>query len=67
MLKDVAEVKASERDDKEKLERNTKQIVEKLRRQMANLVDMCADGDISREVFHSKKKELEDQISNPEK
>ena len=66
MLKDVAEVKAPERDDKEKRERNTKQI-EKLRRQMANLVDMCADGDISREVFRSKKKKLEDQISNLEK
>lgn len=66
MLKDVAEVQAPERNDKEKLERNNKQL-EKLRRQMANLVDMCADGDISREVIRSKKKKLEDQISNLEK
>ena len=28
---------------------------------------MCADGDISREVFRSKKKKLEDQILNLEK
>lgn len=66
MLSDVAEVKAPERNDKEKLERNMKQL-DKLHKQMANLVDMCADGDISREVFRSKKKKLEDQISNIEK
>ena len=41
--------------------------LDKLHKQMANLVDMCADGDISREVFRSKKKKLEDQISNIEK
>ena len=62
MLNDVAEVKAPERNDKEKLERNMKQL-DKLRKQMANLVDMCSEGDISREVFRSKKKKLEDQIS----
>ena len=66
MLSDVAEVKAPERNDKEKLECNMKQL-DKLHKQMANLVDMCADGDISREVFRSKKKKLEDQISNIEK
>ena len=66
MLSDVAEVKALERNDKEKLERNMKQL-DKLHKQMANLVDMCADGDIFREVFRSKKKKLEDQISNIEK
>ena len=66
MAQDVAEVKAPERDDKERLEANNRQI-EKLNRQLANLVDMCADGDISREVFRSKKKKLEVQISNLEK
>lgn len=66
MAQDVAEVKAPERNDKERLEANNRQI-EKLNRQLANLVDMCADGDISREVFRSKKKKLEDQISNLEK
>lgn len=66
MAQDVAEVKAPERDDKERLEVNNRQI-EKLNRQLANLVDMCSEGDISREVFRSKKKKLEDQISNLEK
>ena len=66
MAQDVAEVKAPERNDKERLEANNRQI-EKLNRQLANLVDMCSEGDISREVFRSKKKKLEDQISNLEK
>ena len=66
MAQDVAEVKALERNDKERLEANNRQI-EKLNRQLANLVDMCSEGDISREVFRSKKKKLEDQISNLEK
>ncbi len=66
MAQDVAEVKAPERNDKERLDANNRQI-EKLNRQLANLVDMCSEGDISREVFRSKKKKLEDQISNLEK
>ena len=66
MAQDVAEVKAPKRNDKERLEANNRQI-EKLNRQLANLVDMCSEGDISREVFRSKKKKLEDQISNLEK
>lgn len=66
MAQDVAEVKAPEKNDKERLEANNRQI-EKLNRQLANLVDMCSEGDISREVFRSKKKKLEDQISNLEK
>lgn len=66
MLKDVAEVKAPERNDKERLEQNQRQI-DKFNRQLDNLVSMCADGDISREVFRSKKKKLEDQILSLEK
>ena len=66
MAQDVAEVKAPERNDKERLEANNRQM-EKLNRQLANLVDMCSEGDISREVFRSKKKKLEDQISKLEK
>ena len=41
--------------------------IDKFKRQIDNLVNMCADGDISREVFRSKKKKLEDQILNLEK
>lgn len=66
MAQDVAEVKAPERNDKERLEQNQRQI-DKFNRQLDNLVSMCADGDISREVFRSKKKKLEDQILNLEK
>ena len=66
MAQDVAEVKAPERNDKERLEQNQRQI-DKFKRQIDNLVNMCADGDISREVFRSKKKKLEDQILNLEK
>ena len=66
MAQDVAEIKAPERNDKERIEQNQRQI-DKLNRQLANLVDMCSEGDISREVFRSKKKKLEDQISNLEK
>ncbi len=47
MAQDVAEVKAPERNDKERLDANNRQI-EKLNRQLANLVDMCSEGDISR-------------------
>ena len=39
MAQDVAEVKAPERNDKERLEANNRQI-EKLNRQLANLVDI---------------------------
>lgn len=66
MAQDVAEVKVPERNDKERREANNRQI-EKLNRQLANLVDMCSEGEISREVFRSKKRKLEDQISNLEK
>ncbi|SFR92143.1 recombinase family protein, partial [[Clostridium] aminophilum] len=65
MAQDVAEVKTPEHNDRERLEQNQKQI-DKLNRQLANLVDMCSEGDISREVFRSKKKKLEDQIANIE-
>lgn len=42
MAQDVAEVKAPERNDKERLDANNRQI-EKLNRQLANLVDMCSE------------------------
>lgn len=66
MEQDVAEVKAPERNDKESLEQNQRQI-DKFNRQLDNIISMCIDGDISREVFRSKKKKLEDQILNLEK
>jgi DNA invertase Pin-like site-specific DNA recombinase len=66
MAGDLKDVQESDRNDKEKIENNIKQI-DKLKRQIATLVDMCSEGDISREVFRQKKEKLEDQIANLEK
>lgn len=52
--------------DEEKVERNIQQI-DRFKKQIATLVDMCSEGDISRETFRQKKKKLEDQIMNLEK
>lgn len=52
--------------DKDWFENNIKQI-DKLKKQIAVLIDMCTEGDISREVFRQKKQKLEDQIINLEK
>ena len=61
MTGDLLDVKVSDCDGKEKVESNIRQI-DRLKKQMAVLVDMCTDGDISREVFRQKKQKLEDQI-----
>ena len=55
LAQDVVEVKATERNDKEKPEQKQRQI-DKFNRQIYNLVSMCSDRDVSREVFCSKKK-----------
>ncbi len=61
MAGDLLDVRVNESDDKEKIESNIRQI-DKLKKQMAVLVDMCTEGDISREVFRQKNQKLEDQI-----
>ncbi len=61
MAGDLLDVKISDCDGKEKVESNIRQI-DRLKKQIAVLVDMCTDGDISREVFRQKKQKLEDQI-----
>ena len=66
MAGDLLTVNLTEPDDKEKVENNTRQI-DKLKKQIAVLIDMCSEGDISREVFRQKKQKLEDQINNLEK
>ncbi len=66
MSKDLMELHTSGSDDKEKLENNIRQI-DKLKKQLAVLVDMCSEGDISREVFRTKKEKLESQIELLEK
>ena len=66
MAGDLMDFNSTGANDKERVENNIRQI-DKLRKQMAVLVDMCSEGDISREVFRQKKQKLEDQISNLEK
>ena len=66
MAGDLMNFQVTGTNDVEKVERNTRQI-DKLKKQMATLVDMCSEGDISREVYRQKKKKLEDQIINLEK
>lgn len=67
MAGDLLEVRMTDGlSDKDKVENNIKQI-DKLKKQIAVLVDMCTEGDISREVFRQKKQKLEDQIINLEK
>ena len=66
MAGDLLDVRMTDgSSDKEKVENNIKQI-DKLKKQIAVLVDMCTEGDISREVFRQKKQKLEDQIINLE-
>ena len=67
MAGDLLEVRMTDGStDKDKVENDIKQI-DKLKKQIAVLVDMCTEGDISREVFRQKKQKLEDQIINLEK
>jgi DNA invertase Pin-like site-specific DNA recombinase len=67
MAGDLLDVRMTDgSSDKEKVENNIKQI-DKLKKQIAVLVDMCTEGDISREVFRQKKQKLEDQIMSLEK
>ena len=65
MAGDLFEVRTTGANDKEKVENNIKQI-DKLKKQIEVLIDMCTEGDISREVFRQKKQKLEDQIINLE-
>ncbi|MBO6208610.1 MAG: recombinase family protein [Lachnospiraceae bacterium] len=66
MAGDLINVPMVEANDRERVENNIRQI-DKLKKQIATLVDMCSEGDISREVFRQKKKKLDDQIINLEK
>ena len=66
MAGDLLDVQVTSTVDKEIVENNIRQI-DKLKKQIAVLVDMCTEGDISREVFRQKKEKLEDQIMNLEK
>jgi cell division septum initiation protein DivIVA len=66
MADDLKEYKRTDTREREKIEYNTRTI-EKSKRQLEVLVDLCTNGDISVEVFRQKKKKLEDQIKKLEK
>lgn len=66
MAEDLKDINCSSNNDQEKVEYNIRQI-DKLKEKIAVLVDMCTEGDISREAFRQKKQKLEDQIVSLEK
>ena len=55
MANDLLDVRTDGVNHKERIERNIEQI-DKLKKKMAVLVDMCSEGDISREVFARRRK-----------
>lgn len=61
MIGEINSISKSQSLEKEKIESNIKEI-DKLKGKIAVLVDLCTDGDISKEVFREKKQKLEDQI-----
>lgn len=61
MAEDICKINKSESIDKSTIEANIREI-DKLKARIDNLLDMCADGDISKERFREKKAQLEDQI-----
>lgn len=65
MVGEITSISKSTSLDKDKIEVNIREI-DKLKGKIAVLVDLCTDGDISKEVFREKKQKLEDQIENLE-
>ena len=61
MIGEIHSIKNTKSVEKDKIESNIKEI-DKLKGKIAVLVDLCAEGDISREIFRDKKQKIEDQI-----
>ena len=61
MIGEIHSIKNTKSVEKDKIEANIKEI-DKLKGKIAVLVDLCAEGDISREIFRDKKQKIEDQI-----
>ncbi len=61
MAEDICKLNKAEIIDKSTIEANIREI-DKLKARIDNLLDMCADGDISKERFREKKAKIEDQI-----
>lgn len=65
MIGEIKSINNSGSLEKDKIESNIKEI-DKLKGKIAVLVDLCTEGDISREVFREKKEKLENQIEKLE-
>lgn len=65
MIGEINSINRSQSTEKDKIEANIKEI-DKIKGKIAVLVDLCTEGDISREVFREKKEKLEDQIKKLE-
>lgn len=61
MIGEIHSIKNTKSVEKDRIESNIKEI-DKLKGKIAVLVDLCADGDISREAFREKKQKIEEQI-----
>ncbi len=65
MADDICTMKREQNVDKSRVESNIREI-DKLKARIASLIDMCADGDISKELFREKKAKIEEQIRSLE-
>lgn len=61
MVGEISSISMSQSIEADKIEANIKEI-DKLKSRIAVLIDLYADGDISKEVFKGKKQKLDDQI-----
>lgn len=65
MIGELDSTRCVQTSEKETIESNIKEI-DKLKEKIAVLIDMCTEGDISREVFREKKLKLENKIQQLE-
>lgn len=66
MINDIGNSEFCQTNYKEEIEKNIREI-DKLKQKLAVLVDMCTEGDISREAFREKKENIENKIVDLEK
>lgn len=65
MISELKPIDKTVDDRTSQIEDNTKMIA-KLKLQLNNYMDMCAEGDISREAFRTKKEQIESQLAELE-
>ena len=65
MIGDLSDLNQTSVLGKDNIEKNIREI-DKLKEKLAVLIDMCTDGDISREIFKTKKEKIENSIEELE-